>query len=111
MTTGQHKTLAPPPPYRNAVVVIAIAIAMAAIFATSYSLVLGRATPHRITIGLVGSPAEQPALLAALKRATHGGLAFHPYAADAAAEEAIDDQAIYAALVVDHGIPRVLVSG
>ena len=51
MTTGQHKTLAPPPPYRNAVVVIAIAI------------------------GLVGSPAEQPALLAALKRATHGGLA------------------------------------
>ena len=29
-------------------VVIAIAIGMAAIFATSYSLVLGRATPHRI---------------------------------------------------------------
>ena len=56
----------PPPPYRNAVVVIAVAIGMAAIFATSYSIVLGRATPHRITIGLVGSPAEQPALLAAL---------------------------------------------
>lgn len=110
MTTSQHKTLAPPPPYRNAVIVIAIAIGMAAIFATSYSLVLGRATPHRITIGLVGSPAEQPALLAALKRATHGGLAFHPYAADAAAEEAIDDQAIYAALVLDQGIPRVLIS-
>jgi hypothetical protein len=72
VTTSQHKTLAPPPPYRNAVIVIAIAIGMAAIFATSYSLVLGRATPHRITIGLVGSPAEQPALLAALKRATHG---------------------------------------
>jgi Protein of unknown function (DUF3533) len=108
VTTGQHKTLVLPP-YRNAVVVIAIAIAMAAIFATSYSLVLGRATPHRITIGLVGSPAEQPALLTALKRATHGGLTFHPYAADAAVE-AIDDQAIYAALVLDQGIPRVLVS-
>src|SRR5690349_11391732 len=91
-------------------VVIAIAIAMAAVFATSYSLVLGRATPHRITIGLVGNPAEQPALLAALKRATHGGLALYPYAADAAAEEAIDDQAIYAALVLDQAIPRVLVS-
>ena len=51
MTTGQHKALAPPPPYRNAVVVIAVAIGMAAIFATSYSLVLGRASPHRITIG------------------------------------------------------------
>ena len=38
MTTGQHKTLVLPPPYRNAVVVIAIAIGMAAIFATSYSL-------------------------------------------------------------------------
>src|SRR5580704_19558631 len=110
VTTGLHKTLAPPPPHRNAVVVIAIAIAMAAIFATSYSLVLGRATPYRITIGLVGSPAEQPALLAALKRATHGGLTFHPYAADAAAVEAIDDQAIYAALVLDQGIPRVLIS-
>jgi len=110
VTAGQHKTLAPPSPYRNAVVVIAIAIAMAAVFATSYSLVLGRATPHRITIGLVGNPAEQPALLAALKRATHGGLALYPYAADAAAEEAIDDQAIYAALVLDQGIPRVLVS-
>ncbi len=106
MTTGQHKTLVPLP-YRNAVVVITIAIGMAAIFATSYSLVLGRATPHRITIGLVGSPAKQPALLAALKRATHGGLAFHPYAADAAAVEAIDDQAIYAALVLDQGIPGV----
>ena len=68
------------------------AIAMAAIFATSYSLVLGRATPHHITIGLVGSPAPRPALLAALKRATHGGLAFRRYATDAAAEEAIDEQ-------------------
>jgi hypothetical protein len=46
----------------------------------------------------------------ALKRATHGGLAFHPYAADAAAEKAIDDQAIYGALVLDQGVPRVLVS-
>ena len=32
MTTGQHKTLAPPPPYRNAVVVIAIAIRTAVYF-------------------------------------------------------------------------------
>ena len=46
MTTGLHKTLAPPPPYRNAVVVIAIAIGMAAIFATSYSLVLGDTASH-----------------------------------------------------------------
>jgi hypothetical protein len=108
--TGQHQALAPPPSYRNAVVVISIAIAMAAIFATSYSLVLGRATPHHITIGLVGSPAQRPALLAALKRATHGGLAFRRYATDAAAEEAIDEQTTYAALVLDQGIPRLLVS-
>jgi hypothetical protein len=67
---------------------------------------------HRIASPSASSAARlsSPPLLAALKRATHGGLAFHPYAADAAAEEAIDDQAIYAALVLDQGIPRVLVS-
>ena len=32
MITGQHKTLAPPPPYGNAVVVIAIAIRTAVLF-------------------------------------------------------------------------------
>lgn len=52
------KVVVPPPPYRNAMVIIVIAIAMATIFATSYSLVLGRATPRHITIGLVGSPSR-----------------------------------------------------
>lgn len=98
------------PPYRNALVVIAIAVTMATIFAISYSLVLGRATPHRIIIGMVGSRAEDPALVAALVKATHGGLAFRPYGTVAAAEEAIDQQATYAALVLDQRAPHVLVS-
>jgi hypothetical protein len=104
------KVVVPPPPYRNAMVVMAIAIAMATIFATSYSLVLGRATPRHITIGLVGSPARGAALLTALKRTTHGGLAFRPYRTAAAAEEAIDEQVAYAAVVLGPNPPRLLVS-
>lgn len=104
------KVVVPPPPYRNAMVVIAIAIGMATIFATSYSLVLGRATPRHITIGLVGRPAQRAALLTALKRTTHGGLAFQPYRTAAAAEKAIDEQAAYAAVVLGPSPPRLLVS-
>jgi hypothetical protein len=98
------------PPYRNALVVVAIAIVMGSVFATAYSLALGRAAPHRIIMGLVGRPAERPALILALDRATHGGLAFRPYRTAAAAEEAIDQQASYAALVLGPGPPRLLVS-
>jgi hypothetical protein len=98
------------PPYRNALVVIVIATVMAGLFATSYSLVLGRATPHHLTIGIVGSPARRPALLGALERATHGGLAFRPYGSAAAAREAISQQASYAALVLGPGSPRLLIS-
>jgi hypothetical protein len=98
------------PPYRNALVVIAIATVMAGLFAASYSLALGRATPHHITVGLVGNPAQRPELLRALVRATHGGLTFRRYASAAAAEEAIGQQATYAALVLGPGRPRLLIS-
>jgi len=98
------------PPYRNAAAVLAIAIGMGAIFATSYSLFLGRATPHHITIGLVGSPAGHAALLVALRRATHGGLAFVRYGTVAGVRQAIDRQVSFAALTLGQGPPRLLVS-
>jgi hypothetical protein len=75
---------------------LAIAIGMGAIFATSYSLFLGRATPHHITIGLVGSPAGHAALLVALRRSTHGGLAFLRYGTVAGVRQAIDQQVSFA---------------
>ena len=105
-----HEDAPARPPYRNAAVVLAIAIGMGAIFATSYSLFLGRATPHHITIGLVGSPAGHAALLVALRRSTHGGLAFLRYGTVAGARQAIDQQVSFAALTLGQGSPRLLVS-
>jgi hypothetical protein len=109
LTVSRVKALARPP-YRNAVVVIAIATVLAGLFAASYSLALGRAAPHHITVGLVGSPVQRPTLLRALVRVTHGGLTFRRYASAAAAEEAIGQQATYAALVLGPGRPRLLIS-
>lgn len=107
--TGRLKALARRPD-RNALVIIAIAVVMAALFAASYSLALGRATPHHITVGLVGRPAQRPALIGALERATRGGLTFRPYGSAAAAQQAIGQQAAYAALVPGPGRPQLLIS-
>jgi hypothetical protein len=41
-------------PCYNALIIIAIPEPVAAIFAASYSLALGRAPPHYITVGLIG---------------------------------------------------------
>jgi hypothetical protein len=46
--------------------IIAIAAAMGALFAAAYSLAPGRATPHHITVGLVGSRAQAVWLACAL---------------------------------------------
>jgi hypothetical protein len=102
--------LAARPPYRNAVVIIAVAITMASLFAASYSLVLGRATPHRIPVGLVGDPARRSQLPNALQRATGGAVQFRPIRSLAAVQTAINDQRIYAALVLEPGEPRLLIS-
>ncbi len=71
---------------------------------------LGRATPHHIGIGLVGRPAERPAIVGALERVTNGALAFEPYPSALAAETAINEQAEYGALVLGPGPPRLLLS-
>lgn len=83
---------------------------MAGLFAASYSRALGQATPHHLTIGIVGNPAQRPTLVRALQRATRGGLAFRRYRSAAAAREAIGQQASYAALVLGPGSPRLLIS-
>jgi hypothetical protein len=91
-------------------VIIAIAVVMAALFAASYSLALGRATPHHITVGLVGRPAQLLAPIGVLQRATHGALTFRPYNSAATARHAIGQQATYAALVPVPGRPQLLIS-
>ena len=98
------------PPYRTALIVVAIAATMGAFFATSYSLALGRETPHEIPMALVGSEGGSPELVAALERGVSGQLAFRPYASARAAEAAIGEQKEYAALVLEPGRPRLLVA-
>jgi hypothetical protein len=97
-------------PYRNPVVLLAVAIVMASLFAASYSLVLGRVTPHHLPAGVVGDPARHPRLIDAFERATRGALDLHPYPSIAAARAAINRQEIYAALVIGRGRPQLLVS-
>jgi hypothetical protein len=99
-----------PRPYRTALVVIAIATMMGGVFAASYSLALARPKPRHIPSGLVGSTAQRPALVEALERATGGALAFRPYRSAAAAEAAMGQQSIYAALVAGPGQPRLLIA-
>jgi hypothetical protein len=98
------------PPYRNALIVVAVGVVMASLFAASYSLVLGRATPHHLPAGIVGDPARHPQLIGAFERATRGALELHPFRSVAAAQVAMNEQKIYAALVLGREKPQLLVS-
>ena len=90
--------------------IIGLGVVTGGLFCAAYSLALGRATPHQIDVGLVGRPAERPALVGALERATNGALAFRAYPSAVAAETAINKQAEYGALVLSPGTPRLLLS-
>jgi hypothetical protein len=98
------------PPYRHAAVIIAVASVMASLLALSYSLALSRPKPHHIPAAVIGDPATRPALVAALERATDGGLDLHPYASLADVRRAIAEQKIYAGLVLTTTPPQLLVS-
>ena len=99
-----------PPPYRNAVVVMAIAVTMVSIFAVSYTLALGRPTPHDIPAAVVGQPARRPGVIPALEAATGNGLRLTAYPSLARAEHAISEQRIYAALALQDSRPRLFVA-
>jgi hypothetical protein len=98
------------PPYRNAIVVMAIAVTMASIFAVSYTLALGRPTPHDIPAAVVGHPAHRPDVIPALEAATGNGLRLYRYASLARAKHGIDEQRIYAALTLTGSRPRLFVA-
>jgi hypothetical protein len=98
-------------PHRNAVVVIALALAMAAVFVVSYTVALARPVAHHIPGGVVGDAAAHRDVIARLEAAVDGnGLALRTYASRAAAERAMEQQTIYAVLVLDGRRPRLLVA-
>jgi hypothetical protein len=87
-------------PVERAAVIAVIAITMGALFVTSYSLALGDPVPHRIDAGLVGRRTDQSRAIRAAQRVARDSLAFHHYDSVHAALHAIDEQRVYAALVL-----------
>jgi hypothetical protein len=93
-----------------AVAIAAIAIVMGSLFVTSYSLALGDPVPHHIATALVGDPAGQASTVDAVQRVANDGLAFRDYASVPAALHAIDEQNVYAALVLTSPTPTLYVA-
>lgn len=98
------------PPYRHGLVVLVIAVVLAALFVSSYSLVLGRPIPRRIPAGIVGEASSNPGLMSRLQAETGGALKFAPFGSVSAVRDALDQQTIYAALVLTSGRSQLLVS-
>jgi hypothetical protein len=96
--------------YRAALVILLIGTVMASLFVASYSLALGRPVPRHIPTGLVGDPARRPAIVDTLEEATDGALDFRPYPSVSAAETAIGEQKILAALALGSDRPQLLIS-
>jgi hypothetical protein len=81
----------------RAALISTIAIAMAALFVTTYSLALGNPVPHGIPIAVVGDPAAHAATVQAVSQVA-GDPEFRAYGSLAAAKDAVDWQQVYAAL-------------
>jgi hypothetical protein len=106
MTNDRHEWSA----IERAVLISVIAIAMGALFVTSYSLALGDPVPHRIDAAIVGDAAAHGPTVRAVERVAQNGLAFHPYPSRAAALRALDLQQAYAVLDVSSARPTLYVA-
>jgi hypothetical protein len=94
--------------YRTGQVVVIIGTLLASLFVASYSVALGRPVPHHIPTGIVGNPEQHTALINALQEKVDGALDFNPYPSKSAAEHAINQQTMKAALILDHSPPQLL---
>jgi hypothetical protein len=100
------------PPYGPAIVVAVVAVLLGGLFVTSYTIALARPQPHNVPTALVGSvrPTGDRQLVLALERAAGTDFAFRPEPTEAAARAAIQQQRVYAALVLTSPRPRLLVA-
>lgn len=97
-------------PVERAILISAIAIAMGALFVTSYSLALGDPVPHGIDAAVVGDPSEDPRTVDAVQKVADGSLDFHRYPSVATALSAIDEQDVFAALDLTSDRPTLYVA-
>jgi len=94
----------------RALLISALAIAMASLFVTTYTLALGDPVPHEIDAGLVGDAGAHPRAVASVQAAAQHSLSFRSYGSNEAALHAVDLQHVYAALDVRRGRPTLYVA-
>ena len=100
------------PPYRRATTVVCVALAMAALFVTSYVDALGRPSARAVDVAVVagsgadagGGPVDQ------LQAALQQGLVVHAAADVDAAREAVAEQRAYAVVDLVDGVPQLELS-
>ncbi|WP_316745186.1 ABC transporter permease [Streptomyces sp. MK7] len=89
-------------PFLPATVLTLIITAAAGLFAGSYTYTMANPTPHTIPTAVVGAHDQQGArrFVAGMEQALAASLKLRPYATLGAAEEAVDDQKVFAVLDV-----------
>ncbi|MDX6621150.1 MAG: hypothetical protein QOK36_3536 [Gaiellales bacterium] len=92
---------------QRAALVSALAIAMGALFVTTYTLALGDPIPRRIEAAVVGNPGSHVQAVNALERVADHSLTFRRYPSLAAARQALHQQKVYAALDLTQRTPRL----
>jgi hypothetical protein len=93
----------------RAALISVLAIALAALFVTTYTLALGNPVPHGIPIAVVGDPASHEAVMQAVAQAA-GGPNYRSYGSLPAALSAVDWQEVYAALDLTAERPTLYVA-
>ncbi|MGI4893603.1 MAG: hypothetical protein ACRYF3_00645 [Janthinobacterium lividum] len=91
------------PSFRAAAVVVLIASVMGALFASLYLDALGRPTARAIPVGVVGAAASQDPYVRELVTATSHGLVLTEFVSTREAERGVQEQKVYAVVVVDPG--------
>jgi hypothetical protein len=86
-----------------------MAIAMAALLVTTYTLALGNPVPHGVPVAVVGDPASHAATVQAVAQVA-GGPDFRDYGSLPAALSAVDWQNVYAALDLTSKPPTLYVA-
>ena len=91
----------------RAAFVSALAIVMGSLFVMTYTLALGDPVPRRIDAALIGNPASNVQAVNAVERVAQNGLHFTSYPSLAAAERALRQQEVYAALDLTQRTPHL----
>lgn len=85
---------------------VAVVLAIGTIFVSVYLAAFHAPRPHDLPVAAVGTAAEAHRLEADLERALSGGFEVRPYGDEAAAREAVEHRAVYAAYLPAPGQGR-----